>query len=363
MSQVNLKLTHQEAVVKVWGNGIDDTIVLADLLATNQVVDTTADAYQVNITSVTWTGSTDSTISIQRDGETIMTLPCSQAGNSMELDGQQLPPDTVNNYSDIYISSNGDAQLYITLRKKVGYKSTVEYAEYGSYDAEDIIGAQRISGAPIPDAVQGLPDPGSGGYNNLIEVDTSESGTPYAEGYYFSDPFPTVDPTGLYRRSFAGNFATNPGDTIDVNFCRNTPSWNGVVDSYAGFGNQDLENKSNYTFEWTGWFRAPADGTYNFWLESDDDSYMWFGQNALNDNNDQNNYVVSTSNSTTKTSNSIQLTQGMYYPVRIQYGEWSGAEKCQVYWARVEDNASLAYAGNVGENTTVWYYNTDTNGI
>lgn len=343
-----------------WGlNGGD--LWVQELLATNQVLDPNAEQFEVNITGVTWTGSADTTITIQRDNETIMTLPCSQAGNAIDFGGQQIPPDSTNNYADVYITSNGDAQVYLTLRKKAGYLSTVEYATYGSYDDESILGTLRISGAPTPDAVQGLPEPGSGTYNTFSSLDVSSAGTPYAEGYYFGDPFPTVA-TGLYRRSFAGNFSATPGDPINTTFCSTTPSYNGVVDQYAGFGNQDLENKSNYTFEWQGWFKAPAAGTYNFWLEADDDAVMWFGGSALENNFDQNNPIVTTSNSTTKTSNSIELLEGMYYPVRIQYGEWSGAEKCQVYWARVEDD-TVAFAGNAGDNTTVWYYNTETNGI
>lgn len=361
MAQTNLKLTHQEAVVKVWGNGIEENIALDQLLATNQVIDPNAEDFEVNITGVTWTGNVNTNITIQRDGETIMTLPCSQAGNSIDFGGQQIPPDTINNYSDIFITSDGDAQVYLTLRKKAGYLSTVEYTTYGSYDNEEAIGPLAISGAPLPDQLRYIPKPGSGVYYSQQELSTSLEGTSYPEGYYFGEPFPTAAP-GLYRRAFVGNFAQVPNDGMDPNFCANNPSFDGRVDKYAGFGNQDIENASNYTFEWTGWFRAPATGEYNFWLAADDDAYMWFGSNALNGNYQNGNQIVSTSNALTKTTNSVELQEGMYYPVRIQYGEWGGAEACQVFWAPV-GGTQTAYAGNVGENQTVWYYNTETKGI
>lgn len=364
MSQENIKLTHQQAIVKLWGDGISETISLPALVSHNQVVDTKA-TMAVNIIGITWTADANAAITISRAGETIMTLPGGQSGSSIDLTGQQLPPDFILNDQDILVESNGLAQVYLTLRKAAGFKSTVEYATYGSYDDESIVGPQDISGTPGPIEMPRriLPNVGSGEYNFTLNVDTSEAGSAYEDTSYYWDVAPPNMTPGLYRKAFVGNFAEMPS-SIDVNFCRNSIGWYGEADTSVGFGQQDLENASNYTFEWTGWFRAPKTGTYNFWLQADDDAHMWMNYPALENQNADGNQIVSTSNSLTKTSNSLIMTEGMWYPVRIQYGEWGGAEMCQVYWSTT-DTDGVAYAGNDdgASGYQVWYHNSVTKGI
>lgn len=364
MSQQSLKLVHQAAVVKVWGDGLDETITLASLSAANQVLDT-SEPPTVNIVGVTWMGNPDTVITISRNNETIMTLPCAQAGSTIDFTGQQLPPDTIYNTEDILIQSTGIAQVYLTLRKVAGFKTTVEYAQYGSYDDEAKVGPMNISGSPgpieMPRSV--LPAPGSGNYLFTINADTSEVGSAYEDTSYYRDVPPDNALPGLYRRAYVGNFSSAPGNGVDPTFCRNNPGWYGLVDTYAGFGGQDLENASNYTFEWKGWFRAPVTGTYNFWLDADDDAVMWMNYPALDNQNVDGNQIVSTSNNLTKTENSLILTEGMWYPVRIQYGEYGGAEKCQVYWATTSDEVAFAGNDDGASGYQVWYHNGNTLGI
>lgn len=354
-----IKCTNQEAVIKIWGTDDSETITLnSDILAATQVL--SGDEFEVNIVTMAWTGLADSTITIERDGATITNV---NAQGSDELDFNGLGfNDNIANYADIDVAITSSAQLYLTVRKVAGYKTTVEYATYGAYDDEEKLGPKNISGTPGPEGLSSLPVPGSGNYNYTLSVDVSEAGTAYPEGYFFDENFPHAP--GLYRKTYQGNFSAIPGDPIDVNFCGNNEGWYPQVDAYAGFGGQFLEN-SNYTLEWQGWFRAPVTGTYNFWLQSDDDAFMWFGQNALDGNITNSNYVVNSSNDTAKTINSIQLTEGMFYPVRIQYGEWGGAEMMQVYWSTTDNETGLAYAGNDdgASGYQVWYYNTDNNGI
>lgn len=358
MAQAYTKKTHQEVVVKVWGDSFDETIYLNDLVSNNQVLDLN-DGYEVNITSVTWFGDAAATVTVYRNEETIFTLPCSQSGNAVDFGGQQLPPDNINNGSDIVVQSTGVAQVYLTLRKKKGYKSTVEYAQYGSYDAEGIIGPQTINGAPPPEGLYDLPIPGSGSYVSTLTVDTSVAGTPYPPGGDLTSISNEV--AGLYRTKFLGNFATDVGQTIDVNFCRDTPSYFGKPDTFVGFGQQDLTTENYYTLEWTGYFKAPATGNYNFWVKSDDDTYFWIGPSALAGDNSENNMVANSSNNTDQTNDSLQLTEGNYYPVRIQFGEWGGSEHMQIFWALEGDD--FAWAPTAEGQPTVWYHDSVAKGI
>lgn len=353
-----IKKTHQEAVVKVWGDSFDETITLAELVSNNQTLDL-VNGYEVNIVGVTWFGASDASITVYRDEETIFTLPCAQAGNAVEFDGQQLPPDNVNHGADINIQSTGIAQVYLTLRKKIGYKSTVEYEKYGSYDAEDIIGPQTINGAPIPEGLYDLPAPGSGSYQTTLTVDTSVAGTPYPPGGELESISNEV--AGLYRVKYLGNFAPAVGDEIDTNFCLNTPSFFGQADTYVSFGNQDLSTENYYTLEWTGYFKAPATGNYNFWVKSDDDMYFWIGPSAGLEANSSSNMVASSSNTTGQTADSLQLVEGNYYPVRIQFGEWGGAEHAQIFWALEGDD--YAWAGANETAPAVWFHDSVAKGI
>lgn len=151
MAQAILKKTHQEAVVKVWPEGTDgpttNTIVLADLAATGQEVDSAVDQV-VNVVGVTWLGEPTAIITITRGTTVILTLPCTGA-NEMDFTGQDVPPDTVQNTEDIEVTFSGVGQVYLKLRKASGYKTQVENATYGAYDDPTRVSASTtINGSP-----------------------------------------------------------------------------------------------------------------------------------------------------------------------------------------------------------------------
>jgi hypothetical protein len=151
MAQATLKKTHQEVIVKVWpasGDGeTTNNIVLANLAAVGQEVDSEADQV-VNIAGVTWLGNPAGIITITRGDTIVMTLPCTGA-NEMDMTGQDLPPDTVNNTEDIEVTFEGVGQVYLKLRKVSGYLNQVENATYGAYDDPTRVGASTtINGSP-----------------------------------------------------------------------------------------------------------------------------------------------------------------------------------------------------------------------
>jgi hypothetical protein len=135
-----LKVTHQEAVVKVAGTAAAQTISLAsDLLPTGQVLDGATQT--VNIVGATWTGAANGIITIARGATTIMTL---QANNSNQLDlgGQQMIPDTTANTTDITVTISGaQAECWLKLRKVGGYKTTIEPEQFGPYDNPAVAGS------------------------------------------------------------------------------------------------------------------------------------------------------------------------------------------------------------------------------
>jgi hypothetical protein len=212
----------------------------------------------------------------------------------------------------------------------------------------------------VPAGLFDKPVPGSGSYLATIEPDTSSAGTPYAPGAGVASV--TNATLGLWRKKYLGNFGGSPGDGCDVTFVRNTQGFFGKPDTYVSFGMQNDATEEYYTFEWVGYFKAPSSGNFNFYINSDDDVYFWIGTNALGTaNTELNAHMGVSGGNEDKNTNSVTLVANQYYPVRIQFGEYSGAENCQLFYAKVGD--SDAVAGNDGlSGTQVWYHNGTTKG-
>jgi hypothetical protein len=169
----------------------------------------------------------------------------------------------------------------------------------------------------------GYPTPGSGSY--LADGGTQGvAGTPY-------DPGAGVDSVNNMESGWAYYIK-------DGQFNNDTTFFNGVVrtgtDTYGGFGIQEI-NAENYAIQWVGYLPAPATGDYNIALGSDDLLYFWIGTNALDGNYNFSNYHHLTNNNSQFAQNSLSLVAGKYYPVRMWFQEWSGAERAQVWFGQV----------------------------
>ena len=77
--------------------------------------------------------------------------------------------------------------------------------------------------------------------------------------------------------------------------------------------------------QWLGYFKSNYTGTWTFYLNSDDCSYLWVGENALSGYT-TNNTVVKfpdrhAMNPQNEKSGTINLANSTYYPIRIQLGQ------------------------------------------
>lgn len=135
-----LKVSDNEAVVKVAGISGSATVNLAtDLLGVNEVVD--GSEQFVSIAGVQWSGDTDGVIKISRDGTNVIILQTSSPGQ-FDMLGQMLTPDTTNATKNVVVTISGaECQCWVRLKKVSGYKSKIEYAEFGSYDDPTQAGA------------------------------------------------------------------------------------------------------------------------------------------------------------------------------------------------------------------------------
>jgi RHS repeat-associated protein len=80
----------------------------------------------------------------------------------------------------------------------------------------------------------------------------------------------------------------------------------------------------NFSARWTGYFVAPETGNYTFGTNADDDSAVWVNNTQIVDNG---------CCSIVYGANSVSLTAGQAVPIRIQYKEYSGGARIQL-WAK-----------------------------
>lgn len=143
-----LKASEAEAVVKITGTtGDSATISLAeDILAATQEAGNGDQT--VFITGMQWTGSVAGVATITRNNVVVSTLNAGASG-ALDMSGQMMIPDSTEATEDIVVTiTGGQTEVWLRLKKVDGYKTTVEYGKYGSYDDETIVGAKNISGSP-----------------------------------------------------------------------------------------------------------------------------------------------------------------------------------------------------------------------
>lgn len=180
--------------------------------------------------------------------------------------------------------------------------------------------------------------PPAGGDNYLADasslgfVNSGLQGTAY-------DPGSGVDSVpnalgGCMRKRIQGNLGSFYGSPGPSPFNQFTQV-NAINDVTLGFGFINAGNQENYALEWVGYWRAPTTGDYNFVIQSNDRAWFWIGNNALSGVNFWNNPHVSSDNGANLNSNSVSLVANKWYPIRIWFQEFSGAEYCQLYAASV----------------------------
>ena len=108
----------------------------------------------------------------------------------------------------------------------------------------------------------------------------------------------------------------------------------------------------SYSIQWIGYFLAPSTGTYTWATNSDDASYLWIGSNAVTGFTTANATVINGSPHGMRTiTGTASLTAGVYYPIRIQFGEQGGGDDMQVYF-------QLPGSGTAIYNGVGYYFNT-----
>jgi hypothetical protein len=151
-----------------------------------------------------------------------------------------------------------------------------------------------------------------------------------------------VDPEGAVA-SFSNTTAGWTYYTKDGRFNNDTSFFNGVsiagTDTFGGFGFQNL-SKDEYAIQWIGYILIPTTGSYRVSLTADDLLYFWIGTNALAGNFNFSNYHHFVNNNS-QFGPDLALTGNRWYPIRMWFQEWSGAERAQIFLG-LENTTMLA---------------------
>lgn len=128
--------------------------------------------------------------------------------------------------------------------------------------------------------------------------------------------------SGLWLKTYTGYFADNPNWFI-------TASGNfGIADTSLSGGASIPVSTS---IEWQGYFLPEVTGEYTFTTTSDDASYLWIGSTAASGYTTSNALVNNGGlHGSQSRSGSITLTEGVYYPIRIQAGNNAVTGLCTV---------------------------------
>ena len=132
----------------------------------------------------------------------------------------------------------------------------------------------------------------------------------------------------LIRRGYNG-YWMNQGNHVGAQ--DNVTVFDGTVqetlnDPYIAF---EQNRQDTYCLEWKGYWIAPSTGIWNFTVSADDVCWLWLGDAAASP--DDSNVLCKND----LNANSVSVTAGAWYKIRIRYQEWGGGESVGV-WAGLQ---------------------------
>ena len=168
------------------------------------------------------------------------------------------------------------------------------------------------------------------------------------------DAIPYV--AGLFKTTYAGYF----NDVVSF-FATATPTTYGTNPSTSvqttAITEAASDDGSNFSCQWLGYFLPSTTETYTFFTSSDDASYVWVGSNAITGFTTANAIVNNGgAHGNQERSGTISLTSGVYYPIRIQFGEASGGDVMTFNYSTPTIPKTTNVTGRV-------FYNPTTNGF
>ena len=161
---------------------------------------------------------------------------------------------------------------------------------------------------------------------------------------------------GIFRSTYSGYMGSLTDTNDNVNFFDGATPTSTTV-QLTVISDPDTDDGETYSRQWLGYFRPLTTETYTFYLASDDCSWMWIGNNAVSGYTRANATVNNGGlHGFVEKSGTSALTAGLYYPIRIQFGENTVAD-------RLDFNFSTATLAKTTDVSGKVFYNRATNGF
>jgi hypothetical protein len=161
---------------------------------------------------------------------------------------------------------------------------------------------------------------------------------------------------GLFKTTYSGYFADNVSF-----FATATPTTFGANPATSvqttTISEPSSDDGSSFSVQWLGYFLPSTTETYTFFTSSDDASYVWVGSNAITGFTTANATVNNGGlHGNRERSGTASLTAGVYYPIRIQFGEQGGGDVLTFNYSTPTITKTTTVTDRV-------FYNSATNGF
>lgn len=136
-----------------------------------------------------------------------------------------------------------------------------------------------------------------------------------------SIPKPEGSLSGLHEARFSGYLADNP-ELLKGK----TASQVAVRTILPFFKDQSYESLGQNTFMWSGYLVPDVSGEWTFRINSDDATYMWLGNEAIQnwmDNLSTAQIAIGGTHEPRSRTKTLSLKKDSVYPIRILYGNWA----------------------------------------
>ena len=161
---------------------------------------------------------------------------------------------------------------------------------------------------------------------------------------------------GLYKRTYAGYHNENPSFFATATLTTYGANPATSVQTTA-ISEPSSDDGSNFSVQWLGYFKPTTTETYTLYISSDDGSYLWIGANALSGFTTANaNMNNGGAHGQIEVSTTVSLTAGVYYPIRMQFGEIGGGDVFTFNYSTPTITKTTNVTGRV-------FYNPATNGF
>jgi len=186
---------------------------------------------------------------------------------------------------------------------------------------------------------------------DITELPTQYTGTgqalidnPNSTGLLLSRPWVNLTSGGIYQYHYNGYWNA---DTTYMT--TNTPTGSQVANNFT------IASEASTHSEWfLGYIRPDYTGSWTFTLTADDSAMLWIGPNAVYGYTSSNALISSTY--VAPVTGSINLTNGVYYPIMIMYGNGPAGGNLRLQYAHTGQSITDIPSGML-------FYNPVTNGI